>query len=217
MSPRKPSFQSCEAAIKILNDILKCRNMPAFIAATVSPRRHKILEQLGVTFTVFQPTGPEIHYADDPVHTVSTNARAKHAECAEQFPEAWILSADTVVECDGRCIGKPADSDDARRMLIHFSGRTQQVFTAVAMSKPVHTPDLRIVAASVRFKTYEADCVDAYLAKANTLDRAGAYDIATHSEMLIASHTGSFSNIMGLPAETVSDWLRAHAYPFKRN
>lgn len=191
--------------------------MPAFIAATVSPRRHKILTQLGVVFTVFRTIGPEMHDANDPVRTVSTNALAKHAECAGRFPEAWILAADTVVEFEGRCLGKPVDPDDARRMLLAFSGQTQQIFTAVALSTPHQAPELRIVAASVRFEKYGPDVVDAYLAKAKTFDRAGAYDIDTHSEMLIASHAGSFTNIMGLPAETVADWLQAKGYPLKRN
>ena len=191
--------------------------MPAFIAATVSPRRHKILTQLGVTFTVFRAMGPEVHHADDPVRTVSTNALAKHAECADEFPDAWILAADTVVEFEGRCLGKPTDPDDAHQMLLACSGRTQQVFTAVVLSTPHNAPDLRIVAASVSFKTYGSDVVDVYLAKAKTFDRAGAYDIDTYSDMLIASHTGSFTNIMGLPAETVADWLLARAYPLKQN
>lgn len=188
--------------------------MHPFIAATGSPRRHKILNQLGVVFTVFYPKSQEIHYRDDPVRTVSTNALAKHTECAKQFPESWILAADTVVEFEGCCLGKPTDPPDARRMLLSYSGKPQTVFTAVALSSPQQAPDLRIVASAVQFKPYNADVVEAYLTRAHPYDRAGAYDIDAYGDMLIAAYTGSITNIMGLPAESVSDWLRAHAYPF---
>jgi len=188
--------------------------MPLFIAATASPRRHRILAGLGVSFTRFEPHCDEMHDPDDPVRTVETNALTKHAVCARIHPDAWILAADTVVEFDGRCLGKPADAADARRMLLAYAGRTQQVFTAVALAEPGQAPDVRVVASTVTFKSYDSRVVDAYLEKARPFDRAGAYDIDAYGDMLIASHAGSLTNIMGLPEETVSDWLRAHAYPF---
>lgn len=187
----------------------------AFIAATASPRRHRILSSLGVEFTVFEPECDEIHDASDAVRTVTCNALAKHAACAKRNPDAWILAADTVVEFEGRSIGKPSSPDEAARMLLSFSGKPQHIFTAVAMSTPRHEPELRVVASSVLFRNYTADTVAAYLDKARTFDRAGAYDIDTCGDMIVASHCGSYTNIMGLPAETVADWLAANAYPFK--
>ena len=188
-----------------------------FLAATASPRRHKILAALGVNFTVFEANGQEIHDESDAVRTVSSNALAKHASCSRLNPSAWILAADTVVEFNGRCLGKPATPDDARRMLIAFSGKSQQIFTAVALSTPSHDPELRIVASSVRFRDYGPETVEAYLNQAQTYDRAGAYDIDTLGEMIIASYAGSYTNIMGLPSEVVQDWLVAHRYPFPLN
>lgn len=188
--------------------------MPApFIAATASPRRHRILAELGVAFEVFVPNCPEIHDDADAVRTVSANALAKHAACARLRPGAWILAADTVVAFNGRCIGKPASPQDARAMLLAFSGATQDVFTAVAMSAPGHAAELRVVASSVTFRALDAAAVAAYLEAAQTFDRAGGYDIATHGERIIASHAGSYTNIMGLPAETVRDWLLANGHP----
>lgn len=186
-----------------------------FFAATASPRRHKILAALGVEFTVFQTTCVEIHDDADAVRTVAVNALAKHRDCAKTNAGSWILAADTVVEFEGRCLGKPASPEDARRLLLSFAGKPQHIFTAVAMSTPCHSPELRIVASSVLFRRYGLETVEAYLEKAKTLDRAGAYDIDTFGDMLIASHTGSYTNIMGLPAEVVKDWLLANAYEFK--
>ena len=188
--------------------------MPApFIAATASPRRHRILADLGVAFEVFVPDCPEIHDDADAVRTVSVNALAKHAACARLHPDAWILAADTVVAFAGRCIGKPTSPQDARAMLLAFSGATQDVFTAVAMSAPGHATELRVVASSVTFRALDDAAVAAYLETAQTFDRAGGYDIATHGERIIASHAGSYTNIMGLPAETVRDWLLANGHP----
>ena len=189
-----------------------------FFAATASPRRHRILESLGVAFTIFAPECEEIHDNTNAVRTVTVNALAKHQACVKANPDAWVLAADTIVAFEGRCLGKPTSPEDARRMLLSFAGKQQNVFTAVAMSTPCHEADLRIVASSVSFRNYGLETVEIYLEKANTLDRAGAYDIDTFGDMLIASHTGSYTNIMGLPSETVLDWLLANAYPLlKRN
>ncbi len=185
----------------------------SFIAATASLRRHKILAALGVEFSIFLPECAEIHDDTDAVRTATVNALAKHRACAKANPDAWILAADTVVAFEGRCLGKPTSPEDARRMLLLFAGKQQNVFTAVAMSTPCHEADLRIVASSVSFRNYDLETVEAYLEKAKTFDRAGAYDIDTFGDMLIASHTGSYTNIMGLPSETVQDWLLANAYP----
>jgi len=187
----------------------------SIIAATTSARRHLILRSLGVEFSVFAPQCLEIHDEADAVRTVAVNALAKHRECAKTHAASWILAADTVVEFEGRCLGKPASPEDARRMLLSFSGKPQHIFTAVALSTPSHDPELRIVASSILFHRYSIETVDAYLKEAKTFDRAGAYDIDTLGEMLIASHTGSYTNIMGLPAEVVQDWLLANAYKFK--
>ncbi len=184
-----------------------------FLAATRSPRRHRILAELGVAFEVFVPDCPEIHDGADAVRTVSVNALAKHAACARVHPDAWILAADTVVAFNGRCLGKPASPQDAHAMLLACSGATQEVFTAVAMSTPGHVAELRVVASSVTFRALDDEAVADYLEAAQTFDRAGGYDIATHGEKIIAAHSGSYTNIMGLPAETVRDWLLAHGHP----
>lgn len=185
------------------------------IAATVSPRRHAILSSLGIEFSVFKPETEEINDPLDAVRTVSVNALAKHAACAGRYPDAWILAADTIVEFEGRAVGKPIDPGDAHRMLLSFSGKPQTVLTAVAMSTPGHEPELRVAASSVVFRKYGPGTVAEYLKKANTCDRAGAYDIDTCGDILVASYSGSYTNIMGLPAEVVSDWLCAHGFALK--
>lgn len=179
------------------------------VVASASPRRHRILRQLGLTFDVLATDAPEIHDAADPVGTVVTNATAKHDAGRRIRADAALLAADTLVWFDGRLLGKPADMQEAAVFLRAFSGKPQTVFTAVALSLPGLPPELRVAASVVHFRPLDEKLIQAYLNAAQPLDRAGAYDIAEHGEMIIADCRGSFTNVMGLPAEVVRDWFVA--------
>jgi septum formation protein len=181
---------------------------PPIILGSVSPRRKKILESLGVSFSVWVPDTSEIHDSKDPVHTVVFNARAKYRACRVQHPEAAVITADTLVWFEGALIGKPKDLEEAARFLRSFSGRTQIVYTAVALGRPGETEaDIRVEASSVTFKYLSEETIRDYLARTQPLDRAGAYDIDENGDLLIARYCGSYTNIMGLPEAPVRDWL----------
>lgn len=181
------------------------------VLASASPRRRKLLAGLGLRFEWLAVTAPEIHDPADPVGTVARNALAKHAAGRALRPDAILLAADTLVWFEGRLIGKPADMEEAAAFLRAFSGRAQTVFTAVALALPEQTtPDLRIEASCVHFRRLDDALIQTYLIRTRPLDRAGAYDIDENGELLIAGYDGSYSNIMGLPVESVRDWLRAH-------
>ena len=183
---------------------------PLFLGSA-SPRRKKILAALGCPFTVAVTDTAEIHDASDPVHTVITNALEKYRACRARHPEAALITADTLVLFEGRLIGKPADLAEAARFLRAFSGRTQTVYTGLALGLPgQHEPDLRVEASSVRFKTLTDGTIADYLRKTHPLDRAGAYDIDENGDLLIAGISGSYTNVMGLPQAPVRDWLAAH-------
>jgi septum formation protein len=179
------------------------------VVGSASPRRHKLLRGLGLDFEVVVADIGEIHDAADPVGTVVHNALAKHAACRALRPEACILTADTLVWFEGRLIGKPRDLGEAAEFLRAFSGRTQTVYTAVALSLPGNAPDIRVEASAVHFKELDDETIRRYLVRTRPLDRAGAYDIDENGEWLIRGHAGSYSNIMGLPVEAVRDWLVA--------
>jgi len=188
-------------------------NFP-LILGSASPRRKKILASLGVDFTVWAPETDEIHEAADPIHTVVFNAREKFLACRARHPEAAIITADTLVWFEGRLIGKPADLDEAAGFLRAFSGRTQIVYTAVALGRPGEAePEIRVEASSVTFKVLSDETIREYLARSRPLDRAGAYDIDENGELLIAHYCGSYTNIMGLPEAAVRDWLGAACHP----
>ena len=185
---------------------------PRLVLASASPRRAAILAELGADFVV-RPADAEEPRLADPVASVRAAALAKHAAAVrEAAPDEAVLAADTLVALDGEAIGKPRDRADAVAMLLRLSGREHLVHTAVAASAPGRgaTPDVFVETSAVRFRALSRAEAEAYLDEARTLDRAGAYDIATRGTRVVESFTGSFTNVMGLPAERVGAWLAAN-------
>ena len=174
----------------------------SLILASGSPRRAKILRDLGVVFEVVKTDAPESSYPGDPERTVRENALAKGAVLPSSNPPTrHVLSADTIVWLDGRIYGKPRDLAEAKAFLRELSGRTHAVFTGVA-----YDGEARVVRSDVTFRPLTEETIDAYVAKVNPLDRAGAYDIDECGELLVASYTGTYENIMGLPVEPLKEW-----------
>ena len=184
---------------------------PPIVLASASPRRRAILGSLGVRFHVFQPRCVEVSYPDDPAATVGTNARHKALAAQARHPHAAIIAADTVVCFRGRVLGKPRTIAEARDWLLAYAGHAQTVFTGVALLLPgAERPALRIEATSLLFKEYGPETVDRYLLRVRPLDRAGAYDVNDHGDLLIAGRVGGHTNAMGLPRGLVRDWLAAN-------
>lgn len=154
---------------------------------------------LGIDFEVRKGDVPEVSYPEDPERTVRENALAKgRAVVRDGLP---VLSADTIVWHNGRIYGKPQDVAEAKSFLRELSGNTHAVFTGVAFNG-----DARVVRSDVTFRELSDETIDAYVAKVNPLDRAGAYDIDTFGEMLVAGYTGTYENIMGLPVGPLKEW-----------
>ena len=177
------------------------------VLGSASERRKKILDDLGYSFEVFVPGVKEVSYSDDPQRTAKENAIRKNEWCRTKLPDSIIISADTVIEFQGRNITKPASMIEARSFLRRFSGKTHKVHTAVAISMPAQTAEVKIVTSTVTFKKLKDKVIDEYISKVNPLDKAGGYDIDQHTKLIIESYSGSYTNIMGLPAETLKEWL----------
>src|SRR4051812_48842496 len=102
-----------------------------FVLASGSPRRRELLNVLGVSFTVMPASIAEIPApGEDPETFVVRIAQEKGMEVASRLAQSVVLSADTVVTIDGEILGKPADEEDAVRMLRKLSGRRHSVYTA---------------------------------------------------------------------------------------
>ena len=188
---------------------LRWTSATPFVVGSVSPRRHKLLRQLGLSFEVLPTDASEIHDSNDPVGTVVHNALAKYTACRRLRAEACLLTADTLVLFAGRLLGKPRDLNEAAGFLRDFSGRTQTVYTAVALALPGAEPEIRVEASAVHFRPLAEASIQEYLQRTRPLDRAGAYDIDENGDRLISGFGGSYTNIMGLPMEVVTDWLLA--------
>ncbi|MFO7937971.1 MAG: Maf family protein [Kiritimatiellia bacterium] len=180
------------------------------VLGSASPRRKKILEKLIRDFSVMTAETEEIHDASDPVRTVTQNALAKYRACRRLTHEAAIITADTLVWFKGKLIGKPENIEEAASFLNAFSSSSHIVFSGIALGMPGEKePDLRVEASSVHFRELSGKLIDDYLKQTKPLDRAGAYDIDENGELLIEDYSGSYTNIMGLPAEVIRDWLAA--------
>ncbi len=190
---------------------------PPLILASASPRRAGLLEEIWPRFRVVPSDAPEIH--DDQLtawEMAQMNAYRKARAVAKRFPDALVLGADTLVYLDRetKLFGKPATQAEAFRMLEQLEGRTHAVITGVCF---VHLREhrQRVFAewTDVRFHPLTARQIRKYLALINPLDKAGAYAIQEHGELVVAEISGSYSNVVGLPVERVrevlDEWQRA--------
>ena len=174
------------------------------ILASGSPRRAKILKDLGVEFTIAKSDAPEVSYPHDPERTVRENALAKGEAVRRAQPSASsarVLSADTIVAFAGRIYGKPRDLDEAKEYLRELSGKVHTVLTGVA-----YNGEVKVVKSEVRFRPLSEAMIDEYVARVKPTDRAGAYDIDESGDLIVESYSGSYENIMGLPVEPLREW-----------
>jgi len=120
----------------------------------------------------------------------------------------WVLGCDTVVECSGRILGKPADQDDARRMLQTLSGREHRVLSGLCLWKvPGGSPQTRVAATTLRMDQLTPEQLQEYLAGGQWKGKAGAFG---YQDRLGWVHVieGSESNVVGLPMELLAEMLK---------
>jgi septum formation protein len=184
---------------------------PPIILASASPRRAELLRQLELEFQVLPSDAAEIFDGQlSPLELCQLNAHRKARAVAKKIPDALVLGADTLVFLDRKIFGKPRDLADARRMLSQLQGRTHQVVTGVClMHLRAHREWLFAVSTDVTFLRLTAGQINDYLGQMNPLDKAGAYAIQEHGEMIVSEISGSYSNVVGLPLEKLKEELAA--------
>ena len=172
------------------------------ILASASPRRSALLKEAGPAFASMRIMTADVKEGDDPLE----NARRKAEAVAELNPRALVIGADTVIRFEGKTIGKPADIEDAKRILSKLSGRTHDVATGVCVRCVEADILVRFEEAThVRFRTLMPETIDKYVQDVNVLDKAGAYAIQEHGEDIIESIDGSLTNVIGLPVERLKE------------
>ena len=178
--------------------------------ASGSPRRRELLQQIGVPFRVVGTAIDEAVLPDEaPLQYVARLAAAKAEagwERSRDFAHAPVLAADTAVVLDGRILGKPTDCQDAEGMLRQLSGRTHEVFTAIAL-RTANGLQSRISRSEVTFRSIAAAEARGYWETGEPSDKAGAYAIQGLGAIFIADLRGSYSGVMGLPLFETAELL----------
>jgi septum formation protein len=176
------------------------------VLASASPRRREILEQAGIPHVVHPANIDETPRVDEsPVGLSLRLAREKALTVAKRLgaePRRQVLGSDTIVVLDGVVLGKPADPEDAVRLLQQLAGRTHTVVTAVAVvdSASLEVRDLA-VQSRVTLRAASEGEIRRYVATGEPLDKAGAYAIQGEGAQLVSRLEGSRSNVIGLPLE----------------
>lgn len=193
---------------------------PRLYLASQSPRRARLLEQIGVTAALLLPDPGEDAEALEatrpgelPAAYVRRVTRAKLQAAVARLRRrggvpAPVLCADTTVALGRRILGKPADAADAHAMLRALSGRTHRVLTAVAVHDGRRT-HAALSVSHVRLAALPQEAIAAYVAGGEPFGKAGAYAIQGAMAAWIAHIEGSHSGIMGLPLHETAMLLRA--------
>lgn len=176
------------------------------ILASASPRRAEILRRAGISFAVISSAIDETAApGETPQQHVQRLADAKAELVAGRaVGPAILIAADTVVVLDGQILGKPRSTEEARRMLELFSGRTHSVITGVAILRLPEMERRQFVETTlVHFSRLSRDDVSRYLATEEPYDKAGAYAIQGHAGRFIPRIEGCYFNVVGLPLSRV--------------
>jgi len=181
------------------------------ILASSSPRRQELLRSAGIEFEV-QPSYilEEILRGERPEEFARRAAREKATHVAASSPPgSLVLGADTVVVIDGEALGKPADPEDAARMLRLLSGQTHQVHTGVCLVRaPDRVEALKHETTFVTFRELDEEEIRAYVESGEPMDKAGAYAVQGLASKFVTRISGCYSNVVGLPVALVYDTLK---------
>jgi septum formation protein len=213
------------------------QNKPELILASSSPRRQELLREIGIPFQVHAANINEDQNAGEaPIEYALRLAREKAQAVAAQYPQSYVLGADTIVVLNGEVLGKPRDQKDAARMLRLLSGRMHEVTTAVSLiapstvaqsTAPPNTPqkatpseiapsliapgtlaETRASTTKVYFREIAEAEIQQYVAGGEPMDKAGAYAIQGGASRWTDRIEGEFSNVVGLPLSLVTEMLR---------
>lgn len=184
------------------------------ILASNSPRRRTLLAEYPVPFqSVIGDAGEKV-FPGDGEKTAKSNAYAKAEKVFAMLREKGdnggknciVLGADTVIESEGRVLGKPSDTAEAEKMLLSLAGKTHKVITGIALISE-HKETVFAESTFVTFLPLTPEDVRSYMEKVFVLDKAGAYAAQEHGEMILEKIDGSMDNVVGLPVARVVEEL----------
>lgn len=186
------------------------------ILGSQSPRRKEIMDYFDLKFEQIKPDFDEDAHPFDgksPAEYALKLARGKAESLAHKYPDALILTADTVVYCKGKSLGKAASEAEAKEMLTMLAGTWHSVFTGLHL----HEPDGKALQAfeetRVLFNSLSPEEIAIYLKKARWQDKAGSYAIQGAGSLTIKAIRGCYYNVMGLPVNALNNLLSQVGLP----
>ncbi|MBQ1269489.1 MAG: septum formation protein Maf [Clostridia bacterium] len=176
------------------------------VLASLSPRRKQLLATLLPQFEIIGAEGEESAEGANPSQTAMLRAEQKAREVKARLQEkAVVIGSDTIVALNGEILGKPQNSEDAKRMLRALSGKSHQVITGVAFLGERISRVLCDIT-TVRFHSLSEELIERYVATGSPLDKAGAYGIQDGFP-LVKEYVGSYDNVVGFPTELMKSLL----------
>jgi len=169
------------------------------ILASGSPRRRDMLREVGLEFDVIPSPAEELHDESMALDQLcEENARLKALAVAQDYPEATVIGADTLVYVDQTPLGKPHSKEEAEATLMRLSGRTHQVCTGVCIARAGKVVSFHTIT-EVVFKKLSGETIKDYMSKVDVMDKAGSYAVQEHREMIVEQVRGDYDNVVGLP------------------
>lgn len=177
------------------------------VLASRSPRRAELLRSAGFQFVVRAADIDETPRNGEHAQDYAVRLAEEKNLAIEAAPGEIVVAADTVVVLGSEIMGKPADADDARRMLAALSGRKHEVITGIAL-RAGHRMLSDFVSTAVWFAPLTRDEIESYVASGEPMDKAGAYGIQGIASRFIDRIEGSYTNVVGLPVALVYQKLK---------
>jgi nucleoside triphosphate pyrophosphatase len=175
------------------------RESPLFLASS-SPRRKRLLKQIGVPFRSFSSAIKEDLTGGEPALNSRLLAEKKAMAVFSRSDGNWVLGADTIVVLDDVGLGKPGDKKEARSMLVQLSGREHRVITGFCLVDPDgHPAHSESVITTVKMKALTEREIRGYVATEEPFGKAGSYAIQGLGSFMVESISGSYTNVVGLP------------------
>lgn len=180
------------------------------ILASASPRRFELLKLLEVNFEVVPSTVDELPLpAEKAERMVARLAALKAKQVSSQYPDAWVIGADTVVALGEEIFGKPLDAKDAKRMLQILQGTLHQVWSGVALiNRKRGFEKIATFKTEVSMASMTEDDIEKYVNSAEPFGKAGAYAIQGIGAQFVSTISGSYTNVVGLDIAALRSMLK---------
>lgn len=182
------------------------------ILASSSPRRIKLLDDLGLEFSVIKNEIKESEFDEEnPADLVKTLAQAKAKDVAEKVDEGLVIGADTIVVLENKILEKPEDAREAKEMLRKLNNRTHTVMTGLAViNASTGSKTVSCVNTEVSFRKLTEKEISDYVSTGEPLDKAGAYGIQGIGGVFVEKINGCYYSVVGLPLSRLAEILNSY-------